>query len=153
MPFGEDRGVLFCGVYTPRRINSQILLIFISDWSYSGENRSSEWWRPSSEICKYNTKWSEKCKPLILQLPTVIPRLLNSDRPFDSYRLWKGVVTAHTLVGVQHLGWNESFWFFRPGINWLDGQLQAGNTLSRNIPQSFSRGTRSYAFQISAEHV
>ena len=72
------------------------------------------------------------------------------------------MVTAHTVVGVQHQQW--TVWFnsvdtdiiFWAGIQLLDGQQEAPIVTvlySRNTPQSFSQGTRLYTFPRLTKHV
>ena len=67
---------------------------------------------------------------------------------------WR-VVTAHTIVGVQHQRWTVGIYLLPHGRNFLsrnlvavlDGQQdEPVNTVLLQHPQKYSRGTRQYTF-------
>ena len=75
---------------------------------------------------------------------------------------WRGVVTAHTIAGVQHQSWTvvikptfvDTDTIFWAGIQLHNGQQDASvNTVLPQHPQNFSRGTRQYTFPRSTKHV
>jgi len=82
------------------------VLIFILAQSHTAKNWSAVCWRPCWRF--YCQQYQIVCKNLTVDF--AVP---NHDTVVDSavtiysmhIRLWQGVVTAHTLVGVQYQQW------------------------------------------------
>jgi len=150
---------LTCSIHWLRfleRYNTSVfsVLVFIPAWMYATENRSCACWRPCSEDVS-STKSSAKSKWLILQLQQWHPRRFGCDCRSISNRLWRGVVTAYTIVAIQHQRWAVVIYLRRYGRKLLSRNtvtwrpVTGGRQHRTPAPQSFSRGTRSFTFLVS----
>ena len=103
-------------VMFPERNSTSVfsMLYFIPAWSHAADNGFAHVGGLVEKI------------PLVLNRPHIAngwscrnppwhPRRLGCDGLSNSFRLWRGVVTAHTLFGIQHQRLTVVIWLRRHG--------------------------------------
>lgn len=139
------------------------LYLFPLIWYFSYRSQPSKPIKCMLEVCSEDASSIKSCaksKWLILQLPTVTLALthwLGCECLSNSYRLWRGVVTAQTLVRDNGLPRSNGFhiillaWIQTSDQEYKDlivsGRWPSG-PYSCKTPQSFFQGTWYNAFSI-----